>query len=301
MNDLIDRYIPEIDFNTDKIIFVVYPPGAGGNFLASALGLSDSAVFMNAVLAKKQLDNNFSTDDKINYITDYFSKMKPGEFWEDMGFGNKQLYGNFNGAIAETQQSVNYLITESIISEVIKQDKYFFCSVHSLFLLPLVLRNWKNANAIVFYNCDNFVMNRPSLNRNNKLFNKRVDYWNIVRSKIYPKTPPNNINEFMLLDSIIKNELLTNFGSEIIYMLDDYQYNSKKIKTALFNESDSYKSWDSKLSARVQLWNADWFFNQDKTIDNITKLYKDYRMGSVPVDNLIKYYQLWNKCVTKHM
>jgi len=292
MNNSIDQYIPVIDFDTDKIIFVVYPPGAGGNFLASMLGLSDSAVFMDTVLAKKQINNAFSTEDKMHYLRNHFDIMSHEKQWSDMGLGNMQFYGTYE-AVAETQSILKYSITEYGVSHVIKSDKYFFCTVHDMFLLPSISRIWKNAKIIFFYNCYDFVTQRPTLNRvSNNKSELRNKYWDVIKSASFPASPPANISEFINLDPDIKHELINNFNSKIIYMLDDFTDTKEDLTLSIYNKMDSYKDWASLEN--VRLWDNSWFLNENETIAHINEIYIDYEFEHVNINYLKEYYTMWS-------
>lgn len=74
-----------MNFNTDKLIRVVYPSNAGGKFLINSLGLSKNCVFQHNIFAKTQLafpDKDF-VKIKFNYILRKIkeSKNKPGMTW----------------------------------------------------------------------------------------------------------------------------------------------------------------------------------------------------------------------------
>ena len=80
-----------INFNSNKIIIVCFPKGAGGKFLINCLGLSNSCVFQHAELANLQLDGNFTLQDKLAYLHDKLNNMT--EIWNDLDLHFLNLFG----------------------------------------------------------------------------------------------------------------------------------------------------------------------------------------------------------------
>jgi hypothetical protein len=276
----------QIDLNTDKIIFVVYPPRAGGNFLSGLLGLSNSAVFMHEALTKQQLKNTLRVADKMQYLRHHFSFISTTNIWRDMGFGNDEFYGTDEGACDVSA------ITKNTIIKAIEHDKYFFCIVHEMQYLSYIAEVWKNAKILMFHNCQQFIAQRPltatyTTNVVDKRRN-RVDYWSNIKSSHYPDNPPNNIKEFNALSDNIKQELTNMFNSEIIYMLDDCNDN-------LFDAKDEYKNWGIFGDDNVQLWNNSWFLDEEQLIVNIKHLYKVYGLERVDDMYLREYYKMWGE------
>jgi len=76
--------------NRPNIVIFAYPGYTGGKFLINCLGLSDSCCFQDIHLVEQQLNNQFSPQDKINYLLD---KLASTVTWQDLNLGDWQLFG----------------------------------------------------------------------------------------------------------------------------------------------------------------------------------------------------------------
>ena len=79
-------------FESDKLIILNYPIGAGGKFLANCLGLAPNAVLQDRTLARQQLDGNLSPYDKFNLIMQRVSEV--GKEWNDLELGCGKFFGD---------------------------------------------------------------------------------------------------------------------------------------------------------------------------------------------------------------
>ena len=84
----------EFNYDTNNLILFHYPNFAGGKFVMNCMGLSDDMVFQCETLAQKQIDGNFSFDDKKTYILDHLSDedLKENKRWDDLHLGDRPLY-----------------------------------------------------------------------------------------------------------------------------------------------------------------------------------------------------------------
>ena len=95
-----------IDFNTNRLIIVCYPRGAGGKFLINALGLSNGAVFQDNDLAMQQLSKLFTPEDKLAYIQTQVELIT--DQWTDLNLGCYQLFGMHNENYFQNQRMFPY-------------------------------------------------------------------------------------------------------------------------------------------------------------------------------------------------
>lgn len=78
-------------YDTEFIIFVGYQPFSGGKLIINSLGLADNACLQHFLLAHQQLKNNFTQEDKKNFLV---GKLNASNyFWDDLSLGCHQLFG----------------------------------------------------------------------------------------------------------------------------------------------------------------------------------------------------------------
>lgn len=139
-----------INFDTDNIIFCVYPRYGGGKFLKNCLGLSDSVVFQDSTLAEKQLAGEFNVDDKLHFLLHQLDHCDP-DIWDDLGLGCTKLFGSNERHY--TEGKVDF---KQIIDTLSHSEFKFILGVHFPNSLKPMLDVWKNATLIVFTNTKNF-------------------------------------------------------------------------------------------------------------------------------------------------
>jgi len=76
--------------NQPNVVIFAYPGYTGGKFLINCLGLSDSCCFQDIHLVERQLNCEFSPQDKINYLLD---KLDNTVTWQDLNLGDWQMFG----------------------------------------------------------------------------------------------------------------------------------------------------------------------------------------------------------------
>ena len=143
-----------IDFNTNRLIIVCYPRGAGGKFLINALGLSNGAVFQDNDLAMQQLSKLFTPEDKLAYIQTQVELIT--DQWTDLNLGCYQLFGMHNENYFQNQP----VEINQNIQQIIDQGLYFFIVAHDASLAESYLSYWPNAKIIIFKNTENFLAAR---------------------------------------------------------------------------------------------------------------------------------------------
>jgi hypothetical protein len=153
-----------VNFDTNNIIIFYYPSYAGGKFLINSLGLSTNAVFQNAILAEKQLDGNFTIDDKMQYLISELNNVK--DHWNDLNLGCAQLFG-VNSSMYVDCADPQLLQTKfnTIIQKLSNSNYKFFLVVHDSSCFMTYQTLWKNARIIIFENTKRFVIGRISTNK----------------------------------------------------------------------------------------------------------------------------------------
>ena len=116
-----------MNYETNRIIFVCYPPGAGGKFLINCLGLSSHAVLQHQNLI------HFSTEQKKLVLKDKITK-HTGQ-WKDLGLGCNELLGDLklsgtleHGAIlGKLEVGLPFNTTAIELSNQSQKDFFFVC------------------------------------------------------------------------------------------------------------------------------------------------------------------------------
>jgi hypothetical protein len=161
----------EFNFDTKNIILFHYPSYSGGKFVMNCMGLSDDMVFQHQDLAQKQIDGNFSFDDKKEYILTWMKHedILENKRWLDLDLGCSQLF--IDGAdnwlqnlglidnIKTGKQHLSITDTVKFLSSD-NNNKWLFSLVwHSE---TLRLENFPNAKIITFKNNTQMIRHRSS-------------------------------------------------------------------------------------------------------------------------------------------
>jgi hypothetical protein len=249
-----------INFQTDKIILIFFPVGAGGKFLANAIGLSDNALFQDSELVKKQLENNFSSKNKIDFLLNKISNVT--NQWNDLNLGCFELFGvnyhylNLNKSFIDLDK--NSLDFNPIVKQISNLDKYFFKCVHTYKDLESEINIWPNAKIIKFYNFEKF--KKHYRNASNSYSDLRGDHWPISYPDLQeflklPKKYQDEIKSFFIEFNVDKN---INFDSQVIYN-----------------------------------WDVNNYFSFEKTYLGIKEIYKILGLNDLDKEMLKVYYTSW--------
>ena len=153
-----------INFDYDKVIVLRYPPGGGGYFLQSCLGLSDDAIFKQEDLAQMQLDGKLPIEKKLKYLLLATKQQSEKQIWGDWGFGFMGGKGKF-----WIVKITDYLLYGKedifrkfapIVGKCIDNNKFMFLNTHEDKILIRVLNYWKNSKVIMFKNGEKFALKR---------------------------------------------------------------------------------------------------------------------------------------------
>lgn len=159
-----------LDNQSNKVILVCYPMGAGGNFLINCLGLSDNCVFSHSDLAKKQLLGKFDFQSKVDYLMTRLDQCQQKGYWDDLGLGFAELLGFPANNSAFSNLNFKHIVEKYIhpvMDEIFRSKQYFFLACHDTFSVRQYKIFWPNAKLIIFNNFSQFnkrrrLGNRPS-------------------------------------------------------------------------------------------------------------------------------------------
>lgn len=270
----------------DKINVVCYPPYTGGNFLINCLALSDDAVFLDAVLARRQLSGKFDLYAKQHYLRTQLSESCETAIWRDLGLGNGQFFGIADLSDREDFAEILGFRFDPIVSEVIKAEKNFFCICHNIRDIPSIMKLWPRARLILFTNYQNFLERRVGNYSNVKQKNLEC-YWHTIRSDSYPVDPPKNMHQFNQLPDWLQFELQKKFDFEIARWFD--------------YTTENQLLWQEKVDVYVKryepstmTWNVDKNYLDNKNlISNLAMVRQKFGLDSVPDDIIDWFYHEW--------
>jgi hypothetical protein len=225
----------------DKIVIVCFPTGAGGKFLINNLGLNDQAVFQSAKLAQAQLDGNFSYQNKIDYLRNQLQQAAKIQKWDDLALGCSQLFGvNTMHYLTEYHEILSTRF-DLVVKKTISKKLCLFVVAHNTLFLRSMLNFWPNARVIGFSNSKDFInQNRPK--RPDVFLTNRLDHWNLVKDKSWPKQPPATKAEFLELPDAIQHELVDLFDNEIARWFNDRDLRFKLFEKDLVQIQNKLKN-----------------------------------------------------------
>lgn len=263
-----------INFETNNLVIVVYPPGAGGKFLINCLGLSSDAVFQDNVLALRQLDGNFDPTAKFNLLIDRINQTVR---WNDLSLGCSELFGipnDWYSLFPPSIMAVPEMFSESI-EHLSNSDKKFFLVAHSPELVPRYLGVWPRAKIVYFQNCLDFIRSRKF-----QMFGDELTaLWNERRGDIWPPTPPKTYTEFLRLDDALRRDISKNH--EIVSRL-------YIVEQGLIAHEQSFAKFPGAVS-----WDNNVYFSSADTVSAINDLYTQLGLADFNEDSVKKYYESW--------
>ena len=259
-----------INFDTDKMIAVIYPPNHGGKFLINCLGLGNNAVLQDSTLAERQIKDGFLHNEKLQLLLNRLDQV--GSKWNDLNLGCSQYFGNVdftNDGMVYNKQRYN-----PVVSQVIDQGWYAFKALHTSEAERLFCNHWKNTKYIRLHNFFRFYHTyRHTLNI----------YWNKIAGSSWPQAPT-SIEEFYQLPDSVVYELKNNFEGSI-----------ETIKKLLL-----VKNYTVPMDEKNTIyWDNDWYLNEDLTIDNIEKIYQKLDIQKFIPDSIRIYRKKWLETLTR--
>ena len=189
----------KLNFNTDKIITVCYPPYAGGKFLINCLALSRHATFqckyrvVRDLKCKYRVVRDFNLD--LNSISYYNSKLEMAleslppdkqsmKKWRQYEFGCHQLFNWAAGSFC-TKELSNDTVNNIIKLLSIRNDMNFFIVAHDLSSLDRIVNYFPNTKILMLTDFVDFMIKSTVL-KNSESFNLenyKLDWNDINYSK----------------------------------------------------------------------------------------------------------------------
>lgn len=113
-----------INYNTDRLIVINYPIGAGGKFISLCLAIAEQVLHQDRYLANKKISK--AMDQKQSY---HISKMVINKSGKSKGHFELGCY-EFAGFNANTKQNQETLAND-IWRYCTNQSKYYFCMMNN--------------------------------------------------------------------------------------------------------------------------------------------------------------------------
>jgi len=287
--------VNNINFNTDKIVIVYYPGGTGGKFLLNCLALGSNSVFQEADLATQQLNNKFSSDQKIQMLLTRLENVS--NQWNDLNMSNLNYSGITNNTYLEEYKQSKYIWPfKSVVQNTVDHDNYFFLTAPTPKYLSAMLGIWPNAQLIILENYKNFLnnyrqeyINDININYESVRLMQLAQYWKIIRDPTWPKTPPKSIEEVNRLPQTILNELNHQFKE--IYRYFQSTDVPKFIDTQAIK--DQHLTQIIKDRSNVFTWDVEYYTSVECTIDNVMELAHRLGIKDINPKSVRCYYAKW--------
>ena len=138
----------EINFNTDKLVVLVFQGGAGGKFLSLCLNLNHNVLIQDERLAKIQMRMKDNT--KFSHELALRSFNKKHETSTHHEYGCMELAGFNSSDLDDNRKLDQNLASNGLFKELTNQDKFFFFMVdHTNFDL---FKDYPNRKTIRLHN-----------------------------------------------------------------------------------------------------------------------------------------------------
>jgi hypothetical protein len=167
----------EINFNTDKIICLHYPPLAGGKVIANLLALSKSVDLQHFLLSQKLI----TPSQKLEYLLGQLKQELP--IWNDLGLGHQHQ----GFTVFPKGDMGSYIWDEKVVAQITHSEKYFVYVNHYFDQLNFLKNTWPNATYILLTSPYRLIKQRADSDIN-------VEQMDAIWNAELPITNPNTIS-----------------------------------------------------------------------------------------------------------
>ena len=281
--------------NSTKLTIILFPIGAGGNFLINCLGLNNYSVFSRTDLINRQLAGKFTVEDKISFINENLDDSTDN--WDDMGCGLGYMFEGYNGSDISQIGTIQLpaLFPSTALMNIHKTGYHFCLGIHSEQQLNFMGKHtWNNAKIIIFKNCNYFMDWR-------KAESIPEDYWIQMRGTDWSIELPNSLKD--LIHKIPLNEVTDTYSHIISSEFDSEIVEGGKIGRTYIDMQQcnnliySNASWIHPIvqvqQTSVFEWDNNYYFSEDATVNNIQKLYTLLDLPDYDAKTIRYYYRKW--------
>ena len=267
------------DFMTDRLVIVYYPLGAGGKFLINCLGLSNQCVLQSIELANNQINNQFTSIEKFQFLKSQLQQVDG--LWNDISLGCRELFG-LDQTVRNSEwwkpELSHYQPYHSDLKSVLDSGKTFFATAHHSRGLEWLLKLWPNARVI---NCVEGKEYTNTLRKNHPAkpefasIDTRKKYWNQIRRPHWPLDPPEWQHCLYLapFDSI-QNEISQDQKTKLFNYTPDQDYFTA---WSTLNEQHTIEIFNSVH--QLFQWNTDFYLSPAQFLQQLQLLYHCLELG----------------------
>lgn len=253
-----------INFDTNNLIIVAYPPMAGGKFLINCLALSSDAVFQHRIFAQQDLNNELTSENKMQILRDRLSEVT---HWNDLYMGCRELFGVDEKIYEKYNGNLSIFRFNDVIETLSNSKKLFFIVAHTTTVLTCILKVWRNARVIMFTDCLPFINMRGGNNI-------AADYWKDIRATTWPDQSPKTYKELMTYPKIIIDNIEKLFPDMYDKLVDNIERYPHDLSKTIF-------------------WNNNLYFSSEDTANGVEKLYKEFNLTGYNREYILEYHKLW--------
>lgn len=245
-----------VNFNTNNLVISVYPRFAGGKFLINCLGLSNDAVFQDARLADRQLAGDFDHISKIDYIMNAL---------DEHHIDNSRLWNDLKlGCVQLFGSSEDNYTAEG--KETTEWERPYVEATRPVTINQLTINFTETAQRLSYGSHKFFIGTHSASKLKNIL-------------------------------SVWKNPKLIVFTNTVNFRrlrAGEYYAEHEKL--------DSITNWDNQTSTFLKEKELDVYyvdnniyFSEDRTINEIQKIYAWLNLSEFDEDAISTYYRRWIK------
>jgi len=254
-----------INFDTNNLIVVAYPPMAGGKFLINCLALSSNAVLQHAGLAQLDLDGALSSVNKMQILRNKIKLV--GDRWDDLRMGCDMLFGVNIDRYREYVGDMSIFTFAKVIDTLSNSDKLFFIVAHDTEELSGILKIWPQARVIAFNNCLPFITHRGGRD-------VCSEYWNVIRGPDWPELAPKTVDDLMQGPPFVIDQVNKDFPLMYDKMVDCIERYPHRFEQTTF-------------------WDTNWYFSAEQTATAVKQLYRKFNLDDFNQEYIIEYHTLW--------
>ena len=218
-----------LNWNSDKVIIVYYPSGAGGNFLHNALALSKNAVPQNSSFV------GLTHEEKIKRILE-----SANEF--DFHTGVIGMFGFYIYSIPDYKLKTLEFGKE--FTSITFSNKYWFINAHTDLHLEKCKYLFPNCRIISFYNYEDFCKSRG--------YNHKVQIYYYNEYTKYAGDDWEDV-EFSAMSEFQQQEIETRFP-ELLLICKNKEKLLKDIPGDFFFDTSCYFKQESTINAVKKLY-----------------------------------------------
>lgn len=229
------RVKPE-DCNLDTTNFIIiwYHNYSGGKFMLNCLALNELALFPHDILAQKQIEGEFTVEDKMDYLRSELGKITKGMFWTDLNLSDNIFFGFDKREYADPWRGIHY---KPIVKDVSFSEYKFFRASHDIREVRNITKIWKNAKIILFTHPHAYVEKRAKNDPKIRIYYEQLKYHEEHLEEL--RNFPNVIYEFDVRKYESETETL-DAVRDLYEILDLPNYNREFL-------SEYYNLWYNKI------------------------------------------------------